>query len=375
MGTESKNRPTWAEIDLGALGRNLAAIRERAGRRRVIAVVKAGAYGHGAVEVSRALAAAGCEALAVATLEEAEELYAAGSRLPLLLLEGVQSQEQATWALERGWRCAAGSLEALEWLSVAGEMLGAPAAVHLKFDTGMGRLGFDPDQLQTVLSRFRASRGLRLEGVMSHLANADQTDSAEVAEQRGLFAKLIREILDAGWDPDWIHLDNSAAVLHGPTKGTNAVRAGLALYGADPTAEGGQALEPVMSLRTRVIHAKTVPAGTRVGYGGTYVAKESTRILTLPIGYADGLPWRASPDFSVALGEKRVPMAGRISMDLTTLDAGADSNALIGEEILVFGRLGKVEIRVEELAAAVGTLSYEILVGIGPRVPRVYRNR
>jgi alanine racemase len=371
VGAKIDGRPTWAEIDLGALRRNLARVRERGAGRRVIAVVKADAYGHGAVAVSRELVSAGCEALAVATLEEAEELRAGGIAGPILLLEGVHQPGDSDAALELEATPVLTHLEALPPLEAAAERAGRSCPVHLKFDTGMGRLGFTLDEVGAVLDRLARTRRVECRGLMSHLADADDPDSPTPARQRERFSAVIAQAHSAGLRPDWIHLDNSAALAHGPTPGTTAVRVGLLLYGADPTLEGGFALEPVMTLCTRVMHQKSVPKGTRIGYGGTFTTSRSTCVLTLPLGYADGLPRATGGRFSVGLRGRRVPLVGRVSMDLATVDAGPELEAEVGEEILVFGRRKDSEIRVEELARAVGTIAYEILVGIGPRVPRV----
>jgi len=175
----------------------------------------------------------------------------------------------------------------------------------------------------------------------------------------------------AGFAPDWIHLDNSAGIARGATPGTNAVRPGLWLWGADPLLEGGHALEPVMSLFARVCHAKIVPPGTKIGYGGTFVARETSRILTLAIGYADGLPRAVGGKIDVGWRGRRVPLVGRVSCDLSSAAVAGDEPVEPGDAVLIFGRAGSLEIPVEELARAAGTNSYEILVRIGPRIPRI----
>ncbi len=369
MGERGSGRPTWAEIDSSALARNLAQLRARAADRRVIAVVKADAYGHGAVRVAGALVAAGVEALAVATVAEAAELRSAGIALPILLLGGLHAPDEADFALAHELIPALGAREEFAWLEEAAKRAGRSFPLHLKFDTGMTRLGFRPDDVDPVLERALAGP-FDVQGLMSHLACADQPDSPHVAEQRERFAGLVARCGERGLQPAWIHLDNSAAILHGPTPGTTAVRPGLALYGADPTLDGVAELDPVMTLCTRVCRLQRVPRGTRVGYGGEFTASRDTRIATLPIGYADGLPRAAAGRFALGLGAARVPLAGRVSMDLCSVDAG-DAAVEVGDEVLVFGRRPDLVIPVEELAAAAGTIAYEILVGIGARVPRL----
>lgn len=368
-----RGRPTWAEIDLAALRSNLAWVRARSGPRRVVAVVKADAYGHGAVTAARVLAAQRCDAFAVATAAEAAELRAAGVTEPILLLQGLHDPAESDAVVEQRLWPMVGSLDELDALSAAAARAGRTVAVHLKLDTGMGRLGLLPDALDAALERIARLPGLALEGVASHLAEADDAGSAALTAQRARFAEILAHLHSRGVEPGWIHLDNSAGIAHGPTDGTTAVRPGLALYGADPTLEGGVALEPVMTLLTRVARAVDVPAGSRIGYGGAYETRRRTRILTLPIGYADGIPRGAGGKLCVGLGGRRVPLVGRVSMDLAGVDAGPDADARAGDEVLVFGRRGGLTIRVEEHAAALGTIPYELLVGIGPRVPRLAR--
>ena len=361
---------TWAEVDLAALLRNLAWIRARAGRRRVIGVVKANAYGHGALPVARALVEAGVEALAVATLDEARELRAAGQAGGILLLSNSGLPAAADEIISLRLAPLLWSLEAIDSIEAAAVRAGVRHPVHLKLDTGMSRLGVPLAALDEALARLSRASHLELSGVASHLADADDASAAATALQRERFGAAVARVREGGFEPDWVHLDNSAGIVHGPSEGTNAVRPGLALYGADPTLERSCSLEPVMTLLTRVIQAKRVAAGTRVGYGGAYVASRETQILTLPIGYADGLPRAAAGHFSVGVAGDRLPLAGRVSMDLASVDAGPDGDVKVGQEVLVFGRKEGLTIEVEQLADAVGTIAYEILVGIGARVPR-----
>jgi alanine racemase len=367
-------RPTWAEIDLGALRRNLQVVRELAGGLPVIAVVKADGYGHGAVSVARELEHAGTEMLAVATVEEASELREAGVRIPLMLLQGLHDPSQAELVVALELVPLVGRLDMLAPLNDAAGRARRALPIHLKFDTGMGRLGFLPEEAGPVLEAFRHCLHLELSGLATHLAEADDPASAVTDAQRRRFAELVGSVRASGFDPEWIHADNSAGVVRGGTPGASAARPGLLLYGADPTLEGGHALEPAMTLVTRVIRAQDVPAGSRIGYGGTYVARRRTRILTLPIGYADGLPRAAGGRAEVGLRGQRAPLVGRVSMDLAAVDAGPGSDVEVGEEVLLFGRRGEMTIRVEEIAEATETIPYEILVRVGSRVPRVPRN-
>jgi alanine racemase len=351
--------------------RNLRAIRARALGRRVIAVVKADAYGHGAVLVARTLAADGCDAFAVISVDEALELRDAGVREPILVLGGLLEPEEADTALARDVTPVVSRIDALDWLAKAASRASRPAVFHLKLDTGMGRLGLAPEDLAAFLERLRGAPELHLGGVMSHLAEADDADAPATERQRADFAELVSRVRAAGFAPDWIHLDNSAGIARGATPGTNAVRPGLWLWGAEPMLAGENALEPVMSLFARVCHAKVVRAGARIGYGGDFVVRETSRILTLSIGYADGLPRAAGGKIEVGWRGRRVPLVGRVSCDLATAAVPGDERVEPGDAVLIFGRSGALAIPVEELARATGTISYEILARIGPRVPRV----
>jgi alanine racemase len=337
----------------------------------VIGVVKANAYGHGALPVARALVEAGVEALAVATLDEARELRGEGLAGEILLLSSSATPAGADAIVSLGLAPLLQSPEAIEAFEAAAARAGVTRPVHLKVDTGMSRLGVPLPALDEALERLSRAPHLELSGVASHLADADDPNAPTTARQRERFAGAVARVRERGFDPSWVHMDNSAGIVHGPTEGTNAVRPGLALYGADPTLDRCCSLEPGMTGLTRVIQAKRVPAGARVGYGGTYVASRETQILTLPIGYADGLPRAAGNHFSVGVDGRRLPLAGRVSMDLAGVDAGPDGDVKVGQEVLVFGRKGELTIGAEQLADAVGTIAYEILVGIGARVPRL----
>jgi alanine racemase len=370
VGGEEQNR-AWAEIDHGALARNFRAIRARAGERRVIGVVKANAYGHGALAVSRTLVGLGCDALAVISVDEAEELRAGGVRAPILVLGGVLAASEADRALALEVWPVVSRVESLDWLAAAAARAGKDVPFHLKLDTGMGRLGLAPSDLPALLDKLRAMKRVKLDGVMSHLARADDASAPDTARQRAEFTELAARVRAAGHSPRWLHLDNSAGIARGATPGTNAIRPGIWLYGIDPTLEGGHALEPVMSLCARVCHAKTIEAGTSIGYGGDFRASARTRLLTLPIGYADGLPRSAGGKVDVAVRGVRARLVGRVSCDLVTIALPEGNPSGVGDVALLFGRRDGFALPVEELAHAVGTISYEILVRIGPRVPRV----
>ena len=337
----------------------------------MIAVVKADAYGHGAVLVARALSSDGCDAFAVISVDEALELREAGIREPILVLGGLLEPDEADTALARDVTPVLSRVETLDWLAKAASRANRQAAFHLKLDTGMGRLGLAAEDLPVFLERLGAASELRLEGVMSHLAEADTVEAEATERQRALFAELFARVRAAGFAPEWIHVDNSAGIARGATPGTNAVRPGLWLWGAEPMLAGGHALEPVMSLFARVCHTKVVGKGTKIGYGGDFVARETSRILTLSIGYADGLPRAVGGKIDVGWRGRRVPLVGRVSCDLASAAVPGDERVAPGDAVLIFGRSGALAIPVEEVARAAGTISYEILARIGPRVPRI----
>jgi alanine racemase len=366
-------RVVWAEIDLSALRANFALARRRAAGRRVLPVVKADAYGHGAARIAGTLVRGGADGLAVAMLDEALELRALGLDLPILLMQGVRTPQEADLAIARAAIPAVSHAGQLDWLEAAAARAGRRAPLHLKLDTGMGRLGFAVADLDAALDRIARSPGLALDGVMTQLADSDVPGSEHAAAQRARFAAALARVRERGFAPAWVHADPSGGILSGPTEVCTAVRPGLMLYGVDPRAPGTAEpeLQPVMSVRCRAIHARDVPAGARIGYGGAFVAARPTRILTLPIGYADGLPRAAGGRWSVLVDGAPAPLVGRVSMDLAAVDVGADAAAGLGSEVLIFGSRGRQRLPVEGLAGALGLLAYEILTGIGPRVPRV----
>jgi alanine racemase len=362
----------WAEVDLGCLARNFRRLRERAGRE-LIPVVKADGYGHGAVPVARTLVAEGARLLAVVTLGEARQLREAELRAGVLLLGPLLAPAEADTALALDLDIVATRLETLELLEASARRAGGGTRgrVHLKLDTGMGRLGLSPGDLGAAAALLRGAAGLELAGLMSHLADADEPGSPRTAAQRRALGAALECVRAAGLRPGWVHIDNSAGIVGGCWPEASAARPGIGLYGAGPLPGRPAGLEPVMSLYARVCHSKRVPAGARIGYGGEYVARADARILTLEVGYADGYP-RSATGHRIGLRGRRLPLAGRVSCDLICAEAPLDWSGEVGEAALVFGRSGALTIPVEELAAAAGTISYEILTRIGPRIPRVY---
>ena len=368
-------RRTWAEISLPNLEHNYRALRAMlpAGCR-FLGVVKANAYGHGAVPVAKKLEALGAEYLAVACLEEAKELREAGIRAPILLL-GYTPPECAAELLRHELTQTVYDLETARALSDAALAEGKRLRVHIKADTGMSRLGWlcggeGLEDAAASIAAVCALPGLEAEGIYTHFANAD-ADEAYTMLQFTRFLELLDRLEGRGLTFQIRHCAASAAVLKYPCTHLDMVRPGVALYGhyPDPSCEGldGPGLRPVMTLKTRVASVKRVPAGTPVSYGCTHVLERDTRLAALTIGYADGLPRLCSDRLEVWLGGRRVPVVGRICMDMCMVDAtGLDVRP--GDEAEVFGG----HLPIEEAAALAGTIQYELLCAVSPRVPREY---
>ncbi len=362
-------RPCEARILRSAIRDNFALVRRRAAPADVVAVVKADAYGHGAAPFCETLAAAGCRRFAVLSVAEAAALREAGRPEWILVLGGVHDAGEAAHAARLGVVPVVHGEACVERLSAAARERGAPLPVHVEIDTGMRRMGVRDEAAHALLRRVAGAPGLVLEGVFTHLACADEEDAAPTEAQLATFARRLAEVRADGIEPALVHVANSAGVLAhlGVGPGVDAVRAGLALYGAPPAPHLGEKLRPVMTLAARVVSLRALVPGEAVGYGGTYRAERPTRIATLPLGYADGVPRRAGNRGQVWLAGRRLPIVGRVSMDYLAVDVG-DAPVELGDEAELFG----ANLPVDEAAAAVDTLAYELLVRVGPRVPRVY---
>ena len=370
MPSPSDIRPTWAEIDLGAFERNVAAIASRQAAR-VIALLKADAYGHGAVELARRCDPANVAMIGVALLEEALELRAAGIFLPILVL-GPLNESQVRVALENDITLGVPGPESLQIIAaVARER---DVAIHLKIDSGMGRMGVIESELPQVVELIRSAPRLRVDAIYTHFANASDPADPFTNEQLARFETLVETLREAGVAAPRHHVANSAATMRGITPG-DYVRVGLALYGAEPLdnpAAGAAAipLEPVMRWRTAIARLKELPAGSAIGYGTTFHTGRVSRIATLPVGYADGYNRRFSNRGEVLVCGRRAPVVGRVSMDLTTIDVTGIPDAAMGDEVVLLGD----GITAEELAVKLDTISYEVFCNVSKRVPRRYHS-
>jgi alanine racemase len=365
-------RPTVAEINLAAIRHNIVQIRNRIGpQAKLVAVVKANAYGHGAVQVSRAAVEAGADCLAVALPEEGAELRSAGFSTPIFIL-GLTLPEQAGLVVTHDLIATVSSGESIGALAAAARAAGKQARFVLKIDTGMGRIGVNPDQISGLLRHATDTPGAEPVGVFTHLAAADASDKTHAAGQLALFQTALDKV------PALTYLSaaNSATIIDLPSGHFNTVRPGIILYGLPPSGEMHHNLDlrPAMQLKSRVVYIKQVPADTSISYGCTYTTQRQTFIATLPIGYADGYSRLLSNKAQVLIGGRRRPIVGRVCMDQLMVDLGTDCDTLIGDEAVLFGRQGPAEITVTELADLIGTINYELLCAVSARVPRIYRN-
>jgi len=366
-------RPTWAEIDLDALAANLAAVRQRVRAAPILAVVKADAYGHGAVEVARALEAEGVETFGVALPEEGIELRRAGIARPIVLLGGF-TPEQAEPVLAHDLIPAIYRPDQVAALAGAASRRGVRAKAHLKIDTGMGRLGLPAADVPAFAPLLEETRAIDLCGAFSHLAVADDPADPFTRLQIDLFLRALEALRERSLRPAQVHLANSAAILDHPPAWLTLVRPGLVLYGYLPSDRMTPlAVRPVLSLRSRIIYLKSVSPGTSLGYGRTFVASRTTRVGSLALGYDDGVPRSVGNKGHVLVRGRKAPIIGRVSMDLTTVDLGEIPDVALGEEAVVIGRSGQEALGADQVAAWAGTITWEVLCGIGSRVPRLYR--
>jgi len=367
-------RPTWAEIDLRALTSNLGIVQGHIGPgRRMIAVVKANAYGHGAVKIARRLAELGVPYLAVAILEEALELRGAGIELPILLLNGHWSGQEEEIVCH-DLTPAVEDPQKVEVLNQVAERMQKKVRYHLKINTGMTRLGVDWEQALSRIELCLQYRWACLQGIFTHLSSSDDISSPETLRQLERFSRVLEDLAGKGFIPEWTHAANSAAVLRWPGSWYDTVRPGLILYGVNPFDKEPTLLQPLLSLKTRLMHLRSIRKGTPVGYGCAYTSSRDSVVAAIPIGYADGYNRLLSNQGSVLVCGRRVPIIGRISMDLTVIDVTDVPMVQPGQEVVLIGRQGSEEISVSELAELCQTIPYEILTGIGQRVPRVFTN-
>jgi alanine racemase len=383
IAKRAATRPTWAEVSLGNLRQNYHTICDYVGPKvTVCAVVKAFAYGHGAVECARALEEEGANWLGVTSLDEAIPLREEGVETRILLMTGFWRGEEEE-IVRLSLTPTVWELGHIDLLEKAAARLGiGQLPVHLKIDTGMGRLGTALEELPQILDALARASHLKLEGVATHLASSEVLDAPSVTEQLKNFANA-RQLLSArGFSPPLVHAANTSAVISHHESWNTMVRPGLALYGYHlPFERAGRTvsgrglklpLKPVLTWKTRILSLREVSAGQALGYGGTYVTKAPSRIAVLPVGYADGLNRGLSSGGRVIVREHYAPIVGRISMDLTLVDVTGIPDVAVGDEVILLGAYDGLSVDAREHAELAHTIAYEILCSISKRVPRRY---
>jgi len=363
-----------AEIDLSAMAENIYQVRTKIGNCGILAVVKANAYGHGALEIARFLSENSIRPLifGVAFLEEAIALREGGITNPILLLTGTPL-EQVSDIIQYRLSSVVYDLPSLKALGSAAKDAGTIVPIHIKIDTGMGRIGLSPDTALSFVKEAVGQVGIQLEGILSHFAHADLKDSAFTRQQFTSLQNILSELADEGILIPYCHLANSAAIIQFQESCFNLVRPGLMLYGYSPMGQSPAfPLRPVMQVKTRVLSVKKVAAGQSISYGRSFITKREGLIATVAIGYADGYDLRLSNKGKMIAFGQRVPVVGRVCMDMTMLDVTEVPGLAAGDWVTVIGSEGEESVWADEIARWTGTHPYEVLCGIGSRVKRQY---
>lgn len=367
-------RPTRAEINVTALRYNFAEIRRRIGKRvKIMGIIKANAYGHGIIEVSKILADEIIDYLGVGFLEEGLILRKNNITTPVLVLGGVLG-EQIQDFIEHDLEITVSSVELARRIDRGAEAVGKEKArVHLKIDTGMERIGVRAENALAFAKEVAQLKHLELVGIYSHFATADEKEKSFACQQLQRFTSAVKAIEDARIHIPLKHMANSGAILDIPESYFDMVRPGMMLYGLYPSKETSESIpvKPILSLRSKVVFLKEVPVGRSIGYGQTYFTQRSTKIATIPIGYGDGYSRMLSHKAEVLIRGKRFPVVGTVCMDQIMVDVGDSKDIRVGDDVTLIGKDGKEEITVWEIAKKVGTNHYEVLCMIAARVPRV----
>jgi len=370
------DRPTWVEIDLSAIAHNTRQIHSLVGSNvRILASLKADAYGHGALKVARTVLHNGARMLGVATLSEAIPLREAGIHAPILVF-GYVPHWQMREAVRLRLTLTLYSIESAQALARAAQALNLTVKVHVKVDTGMGRLGIRAEQIAEIvelLHEITELPHLELEGIFTHFAMADTQDQTHARMQLARFQQVLQCIEEEHMRPPLVHAANSAAIFSLPEAHFDMVRPGIALYGLDPSSEVRLPAEfrPALSFKTQVAQVKDIPEGESISYGCTYTTDRPTRVAILPVGYADGFR-RAPTDWgSVLVHEQEAPLLGRVCMDQCIIDITLIPHVRVGDEVVLIGRQGTASLTAEQVAQRLGTINYEVVSEILARVPRV----
>ena len=370
MKQEDITRSTRAVVNLSAVGRNIAAAREKIGKnRKLMAVVKADGYGHGALEISTKALRSGADCLGVALPEEAEPLRKAGIAAPILVL-GLIQPDEAHKVVKLGLEQTVCSLEPAQALNSAAANASVKIDVHIKVDTGMGRIGVLPHDLIEYSRKIKQLKHLNLKGIFSHFACADESDVDFTNRQIRIFDQAVREVEASGIRIPQKHLANSAGVLAHPASYYDLVRPGIMIYGLYPSPETTRSIPliPAMTLKSRVTQVKRVSRETPISYGRTFYTSKPAIVATLPVGYADGYNRRLSNRGFATIRGERAPLIGRVCMDMCMLDVTAIKDVRPGDEAILFGESPTVD----DMAEQLNTINYEVVCAVGKRVPRIY---
>ncbi|MCL5265615.1 MAG: alanine racemase [Chloroflexi bacterium] len=368
-----RGRPTWAEIDLDAVAHNVRELKQLIGSAELLAVVKANAYGHGAVMVAKTALENGAKWLGVACTDEGVQLRQAGFACPILVFGYVPPWEAETIVSHRLTPTVNTRQLALA-LSAISSAQGVVTPVHVKVDTGLTRYGLLPHEILDFARGLLTLPNLRLEGLYTHFATADETDKSYVHQQLRAYRDTLKRFEDEGIRISLRHAANSGATLDLPESWMDMVRCGISIYGLYPSEHVNRRvkLRPVMSLKTQVSRVRQIPEGVSVSYGRTYTTRSHSTLAAISIGYADGLSRAHSNEGSVLVRGHRVPIVGRVCMDQCVVDVSSVPNVQQGDEVVVIGRQGDGEITADEIARQLGTINYEITCAVSARVPRAY---
>ncbi len=363
----------WAEINLDNIAHNIKTLKTYLAKDvEIMAVIKADGYGHGAVEVSKVLLYNGASSLGVAICDEGVSLRQNNIFVPILIL-GYTPAQKLSDVVTYNLIQTVFSKEAAQELSEVAVRLNRQAEIHIKIDTGMGRLGFVPNvESAEVIAEIAKLPNILISGIYTHFAEADKKQSNFTNEQYEKFQFILNELKNRGLTFKTVHASNSAASILYKNMGLNVVRAGIVLYGLKPSDDFENTLKPAMSFKTQISYIKTVPQNTSIGYGRTYYTKEETTVATIPVGYADGYSRLLSNCGKVLIRGQFAPIIGNICMDQFMVDVSHIKSVKAGDEVVLFGKQGKNEIPADEIAKTLNTINYEIVCSVGKRVPRVY---
>ena len=367
-------RPAWIEIDLSALENNYNFIRSKINKEtKIAAVVKANAYGHGAVRVAQKLSELGVEYFCVGSPDEGIELRKAGIKEPILVLAEVL-KSQYDDIIQGDLIQTAASRETIKALNKVGAEAEKQIKVHLKLDTGMGRIGFFPEEMIEVYQLAKGLKNIKIEGVFSHLARADEEDKEFSYQQLQRFKSALKELKSAGFKLPQLHIANSAAVIDLNDTSLDLVRPGIMIYGLLPSAELNEEadLKPLLSFKTKIVQLRNLPADSAVSYGSTYKTDSREKLAVLPVGYKDGYPRLLSNQGEVLIRGQRAPIRGRVCMGQTIVSVDHIENVKVGDEVVLIGSQGAEEIKASEIAELCGTINYEIVCNLDRNIEKIY---